>query len=225
MELSDRSNYKKTWEDLSQDFETAQHYVAGHNDETEFERSAQVTLGVLRETVGVKDSDDFLEIGCGVGRVGKVLSPIVKSWTGSDISSGMVKQAGSYLEACDNVSLVHLERSSLSQFQDESFDVVYCTVVFMHLLEWDRYRYVSEALRILKPGGRIYFDNVDIRSDHGWKVFTDGYNIPVEKRPAQISMVSSADELLTYGEKAGFENCRIHRWGGAWVALVANKPE
>lgn len=223
MNLNNRSNYKETWEELSKNFETAQHYVAGHNNDTEFSRSAEVTLSVLKETINIESSDEILEIGCGVGRVGRVLSPLVKSWTGSDISSGMINQAKLYLGGLENVSLVSLEESSLQSFDDESFDVIYCTVVFMHLLEWDRYRYISEALRILKPGGRIYFDNVDIRSEHGWKVFTDGYKLPISKRPAQISMVSSGDELLTYGERAGFQNCKIHRWGGAWVALIGNK--
>ncbi|MBK1878411.1 class I SAM-dependent methyltransferase [Pelagicoccus mobilis] len=223
MNFSDRSNYEKTWEGLAKDFDSAQHFVAGHNDNKEFQRSAQVTLEVLKETIGVSKEDTFLEIGCGIGRVGRALSPHVGQWNGADISSGMIAQAEKYLNDLDNVSLHKLQASSLEQFEDESFDAIYCTVVFMHLLEWDRYRYIKEAMRLLKPGGRVYFDNVDITTDHGWQVFTDGYNIPVSERPAHMSMVSSADELLTYGQKAGYQNTRIHRWGGAWVALVGTK--
>lgn len=224
MNFSERSDYKKTWESLTKDFKSAQHYVAGHNDPAEFSRSADITLGVLRSTIGINPNDIILEIGCGVGRVGKVLSPLVQKWIGTDISSGMISQAGFYLKEEKNIELVTLEKPNLSQIADQSVDAVYCTVVFMHLLEWDRYRYVQEALRILKPGGRAYFDNVDITTEHGWKVFTDGCRYPATERPAQISMVSSADELLTYGQRAGFANARVHRWGGAWVALVGEKP-
>ena len=35
---------------------------------------------------------------------------------------------------------------------DSSIDVVYSTVVFMHLESWDRYAYVKEARRVLPPG-------------------------------------------------------------------------
>jgi len=42
-------------------------------------------------------------------------------------------------------------------------------VVFMHLESWDRYNYISEAFRALRPGGRIYVDNINLCSDGGWK--------------------------------------------------------
>lgn len=225
MNFFNRSDYKKTWEDLATDFDAAQHYVAGHNDTKEFERSAEVTRQILNDTVKINEDDVFLEIGCGIGRVGKALAPHIKHWIGSDISSGMIKQASDYLEGTENKSLHILEDCSLKQFANESVDVVYCTVVFMHLLEWDRYKYIKESMRILKPGGRIYFDNVDITTDHGWKVFTDGFTIPSNDRPPHISMVSSADELITYGQRAGYKKTRIHKWGGAWVALTGEKPQ
>lgn len=224
MNTADRSNYKETWEQLSETHYKAMMNIAGHEDKEEFERSARVTLGVLDETVGVRDSDTFLEIGCGIGRVGRVLSPLVEKWIGTDISSGMTRQAGEYLQEFSNTELVTLGDPDLSEIPDQSVDVVYCTVVFMHLFEWDRYKYVQEAFRILKPGGRCYFDNMDIKSDHGWEVFEFCSKYPLDGRPPQIGMTSSGDELEVYGEKAGFENIRIHRWGGAWVALVGQKP-
>ena len=79
-------------------------------------------------------------------------------------------------------------------------------------------------MRVLKTGGRCYFDNVDITSDHGWEVFQQSAGFPRDKRPAQISMTSSGDELETYGRRAGFEDIRIRRWGGAWVTLTGRKP-
>ena len=54
-----------------------------------------------------------------------------------------------------------------------------CTVVFMHLYEWDRYRYVQEAMRVLKPRGRCSFDTVDIASSHGWRVFIESSSHPI----------------------------------------------
>lgn len=225
MHISERSDYKKTWERLAGTEYTAFMNVAGHDNIDEFERSARVTVGVLGDTVKILPSDTFLEIGCGVGRVGKELSPRVKKWIGTDISAGMITLAEKYLSGSSNVELKSLEQPNLKQFPDESVDVVYCTVVFMHLYEWDRYQYVKEAFRVLKPGGRCYFDNVDITTDHGWEVFTNSCNYPVGERPSSISMVSSSDELEVYGKRAGFGNIRMHRWGAAWIALVGEKPK
>ena len=49
------------------------------------------------------------------------------------------------------MELVEISGYDLSGVADASVDVVYCTVVFMHLESWDRYNYISEAFRVLRP--------------------------------------------------------------------------
>src|SRR5438477_5702108 len=75
------------------------------------------------------------------------------------------------IKGLSNVELVEISGYNLSGVADASVDVVYCTVVFMHLECWDRYNYVSEAFRALRPRGRIYVDNINLCSEGGWKVF------------------------------------------------------
>ena len=53
------------------------------------------------------------------------------------------------------MELVHLTGDGLQVSLEGTIDVVYCTTVFMHLEEWDRYRYIKGAFRVLKPGGRL----------------------------------------------------------------------
>jgi ubiquinone/menaquinone biosynthesis C-methylase UbiE len=223
--VQNRSDYKSTWEALAPTERDARMYVAGHTDTDEWDRSARVTQSVLSEYVGLNPTDIILEIGCGMGRVGKVLAPGCARWIGTDISSGMLDCARHQLAGFENIELVELKDVGLEPIADASIDLVYCTVVFMHLLEWDRYRYVEEAKRVLKPGGRCYFDNVDITTDHGWKVFLESAHFPRNERPPHLSMTSSGDELETYGTRAGFADVAIHRWGGAWVALTGRKPD
>lgn len=221
--LKNRSNYKATWDKLAFNLESAKKAVAGYIDEEELDRTALESIKTLEQFVGINASDVILEIGCGVGRVGKTLSNRCSKWIGTDISGNMLKHAARRLKGRKNIELVELSTVGLNEIADNSIDVVYCIVVFMHLHEWDRYKYVQEAFRVLKPNGRCFFNNIDITSSHGWKVFMESFSYEIGKRPAHISMISTGDELETYALKAGFKEVKVHRWHDAWVGVTGIK--
>lgn len=220
-----RSNYKETWNNLASTMDEAKIYVAGYTDETLLDEQGQHTVDLLDQFIGIKPTDTVLEIGCGVGRVGKILSQRCRKWIGTDISKHMLNYAAERLKDYDNVELIELSTVGLYEIPDSSIDVVYCTVVFMHLYEWDRYAYIKEAFRVLKPGGRCFFDNIDITTEYGWQFFLQSASVDPNTRPAHISSISTADELYTYVTRAGFKNVRIHRWDDAWVGATGVKPE
>lgn len=222
--MGDRSDYKATWQGLSGTVQAAMTFVSGSTDEDAWQQSGLHSVAVLERYVGIRPTDVFLEIGCGAGRVGAALSSRCAEWVGTDISANMLGHARSRLKGLKNVRFVELSEVGLKEIPDSSIDVVYCTVVFMHLYEWDRFRYLQEAFRVLRPGGRCFFDNVDILSGHGWQVFTECASLPPAHRPAQLAMMSSGDELFTYATKAGFTDVKIHRWDDAWVGVAGVKP-
>jgi len=221
--LEKRSDYKGTWDRLSGSLDEAKKVVAGDTDEQTFTRQGGATAKILERYIGIRPEHVVLEIGCGVGRVGRVLASRCAEWIGTDISGKMIGFATDRLKDLPNVRFVELGSVGLAEIPSESVDRVYCTVVFMHLYEWDRYRYVQEAFRVLRSGGKAYFDNVDITSSIGWKVFTDGAALPLDQRPAQVGMVSTSEELLTYAQRAGFDNVNTHRFNDAWVAVTGTK--
>jgi ubiquinone/menaquinone biosynthesis C-methylase UbiE len=223
--LGDRSNYKKVWEAQSRDVDVAALAVAGHTDEATLELTARGTIDMLKSTVGIGANDVILEIGCGIGRVGLPLSRECLHWVGTDISSGMLRHAAARLASRPNTTLVELSTVGLQEFPADSFDLVYCTIVFMHLLEWDRFRYVEEAFRILRPGGRCYVDNFTVDTETGWRIFMESYGYPIDRRPAHISMSSSREELRTYLARAGFEDVRVHDLPNGLIAATGRKPE
>jgi SAM-dependent methyltransferase len=222
--LGERSSYKSVWDRQAQEYDVASLAVGGFVGEETLDQRAQGTIDFLRQTVGLDPDDVILEIGCGIARVGKPLSALCLHWFGSDISGVMLGHAAKRLEGRTNTTLVELATVGLQEFPLDAFDLVYCTVVFMHLFEWDRYRYVEEALRVLRPGGRAYFDNFPLDSEHGWKVFTQGARYPLDRRPAHLSMSSSREELRTYLSKAGFADVRIHDLPNGLIAASGRKP-
>jgi len=144
----------------------------------------------------------------------------VQQWIGCDVSSNMLRLAGRRLLGLENVKLQEISGYDLQPIPDDSVDVVYTTVVFMHLEEWDRYNYVREARRVLRPGGRFYCDNVDLASKAGWAVFEESLRFPPGERPAQISKCSTQPELEAFLRHAGFNDVkvagRLDFWAYAW---------
>ncbi len=219
---NDPAAYKETWNRLAATAESAMMHVAGYTDETLLKANTEITLKWLSQTIGIQPTDTFLEIGCGVGRVGRELAPLVTHWIGTDVSEEMLRHAADRLRGTPNITLVPTNGFDLSQIPDASVDAVYCTVVFMHLVEWDRWRYVQEAHRVLKPGGRFFCDNANIDSDAGWDLFLASAAVPPSERPPHLSRCSSEPELRTYLRRAGFNKIRTHL-GGVWVVARGEK--
>lgn len=223
--LGDRSNYKRIWNRQAEHPEIAKLAVGGFTSEEVLDRTARETIEFLESTVGLTRHDIILEIGCGVGRVGKVLSQQCFHWIGTDISGEMLRHAARRLADRPNVTLVELHTVGLSEIFDCTIDVAYCTIVFMHLLEWDRFRYVQDMYRVLRPGGRCYFDNVPLDTEHGWRVFSESAAYPIERRAAHMSMTSSREEFRAYLTKAGFENIKIFDLPNGMIAGTGTKPK
>jgi ubiquinone/menaquinone biosynthesis C-methylase UbiE len=218
-----RADYKAVWTSLSTTKEDAYMVVSGYTDEETFYADADDTLEILRATTGIKPDDVFLEIGCGVGRVGRVLAPLVREWIGCDVSPNMITLAGRRLIGLPNVRLQEISGYDLQPIPDASVDVVYTTVVFMHLEEWDRYTYVLEAMRVLKPGGRFYCDNADIASEAGWAMFEASRKIAPNARPSHISKCSSVPEITAFLQRAGFAEVKVAT-RPMWVYGCGVKP-
>jgi SAM-dependent methyltransferase len=219
-----QQEYAAVWDTLAVSPQAAALAAAGKRYEEDLRESAAPTIQNLSELVGIAAQDDVLEIGCGVGRIGRELAPLCRSWTGSDISKNMLAYASERLVHLHNARFQLLQGNGLREFAEETFDVVYCTNMLAHLDELDRWRYVQEALRVLRSGGRLFVDSIDIESDEGCVMFTRGPTPDLEPgRPPYMPRSSTAAELKNYANRAGFEQVQAHR-RPPLVILSARKP-
>jgi SAM-dependent methyltransferase len=221
-----RTQYKETWQQLSNDVNAAKLSVAGTTDEKAFRIAAETTIGLLESTTGLNSDDVVLEIGAGVGRVGPAIAPRVKRWIATDVSANMLQFARDRCSGLENVDFIEISGWDLAPIPDESVDLVYCTVVFPHLDEWERFNYVREAMRILRPGGRIYVDGYNLCADPGWTFFIKQLeDFKPYERPPNISKSSTPEELESYLRRAGVVDVRVlHSPGSIWVSAHGCKP-
>jgi ubiquinone/menaquinone biosynthesis C-methylase UbiE len=219
-----RHDYANVWDSLASSMNDAAVAAAGESGEVRLSSSAADSVANLKESAAISENDDVLEIGCGVGRIGKEIASRCRSWTGADISANMLAHAAARLESQKNIRLVQLKDVGLDEFAADSFDVVYATNMLAHLDELDRWNYVQEAFRVLRAGGRIFLDNIDLESDAGWSMFAnDAIRFRGIERPPYMPRFSTAAEFMSYVTRAGFKNAHAqHRL--SLVIVTAVKP-
>ena len=207
-----REQYAEVWDALAANSELAKAAACGHVDEAAVRRSAQTPLKNLIELVGVRPEDDILEFGCGVARLGLELASRCRSWTGADLSAKMLATAAERLRGVHNVRLVQLQQIGLDQLETSCFDLVYSTNMLAHLDQMDRWRYVKDSFRVLRPGGRLCIDSIDLESEEVWAAFARGAeSYRGLSRPPYIPMPSTAAEFTAYTSRAGFLQIQVHK--------------
>ena len=91
-----------------------------------------------------------LDVGCGNGRIGRLIAPHAASYIGCDLSEA-VYAFPNYLKTT-NITLVRASGTDLP-FNNEFADVAVCWGVLHHMNH--PYKGLDELFRVVKPGGEI----------------------------------------------------------------------
>lgn len=113
-------------------------------------------LGALGATIAAEDT--VVEIGCGVGRLTRVLADRASHVLALDVSQEMLDRAREASPDLANVTWILGDGRSLAGVDDAAADVCFSHVVFQHIPDPAvTLGYVREMGRVLRPGGWAAF--------------------------------------------------------------------
>ena len=113
-------------------------------------------LAALAE-LGIRPHGVALDFGSGAGRLTQALAAVFDTAVGVDVARSMVALAEGYNRQGDRCRFVLNEAADLACFADGSFDFVYSHIVLQHVGTELAKRYIAEFLRVVAPGGIVYF--------------------------------------------------------------------
>ena len=169
----------------------------------------------LLDDAGLRGNECAVDLGCGRGAVlvslakrltrGRVLG--IDLWRSRDQSGNDIEATKHNARACGVEDRVELNTGNITTlpYDDGQFDLVVSSLAIHNLkVREDRRQAITEAVRVLEPGGKII-----------------------------IADISHAEDYADWLTEAGMEAVTLHDlgvrgwWGGPWMptsAVTANRP-
>ena len=115
--------------------------------------------------------DDFLvDVGCGSGRLAvQLVDYLTGRYLGTDVVPDLLDHARSVTRRGD-WRFEEVRQLQIPAGEAEA-DMVCFFSVMTHLLHEESYRYLEEARRVLRPGGKVVFSFLDFSVQDHWRVF------------------------------------------------------
>ena len=187
----------------------------------------------LLNMMNPSSNQKLIDVACGTGDIAKLFLNYVnkKSYvTCVDPNIGMIKKGKEKLKKFNNLNWVVASAEKLPMTTN-SFD--FYTISFGLRNTKDLNKSLSEAYRVLKPGGRylcLEFSKIEnsgldfIYKKYSKVIPSIGKFIVGEKEPYEYLVKSienfvNQDELIDLMKKNGFQNCTFRNLSGGIVAI------
>jgi len=222
-----QNSYRAIWNQRALTPESAMAAVDGSSNEDILRHTGRWSAQQVTAALDVNARDHVLELGCGVGRIGRELAERCAHWTGVDISENMIGHARQRLAEFDNVSFHPLQRSALDMIEGDSIDKAYSIAVFCHMDKEDLYLYLQDLFRVLRPGGLIFVETWNLVHPVGWRRWAFEPKVWAASDQSQRKDVGrnqfcTPEEFELYVSKAGFDVVTNYHQSQS-VQIVAGK--
>lgn len=201
---------------------------AAHYD-TQWSTWSEETLGWLLANADPKPSDFVLDVATGTGFAALAFAPLVETVIGLDVSPGMLEQARRQAWERRIANAVFQEGTAESMpFAEGAFDIVTCRIAPHHFL--DVQKFLAEAARVLKPGGRLALVDTavpdDAPKDAAWQNAVEAVRDPSHVRN------HTPQEWRAMAEAAGLTVTQSGSGGGGitiplsdWIVKAGCTPD
>lgn len=162
---------------------------------------------IEQEVQSVPAGSAVLDVGCGMGRLYEAFRKREASYTGIDISDKQLEQARRlYPEATFmQGSMLHLP------FADATFDAVFSVAAMHHLMtRAERRQAANEALRVLRPGGKVVVSVMGLWQPRLWPLFFKKKAGLATLEPSVRSRIRFTDVFLPWRWKVGAARYRYY---------------
>jgi SAM-dependent methyltransferase len=197
-----QSAYREHWQRLERELggtEALEQAVGGN-----FEAVGRLEFELLR-TLGLQPTHTVVDVGCGSGRLACQLAALPGlGYLGTDVVGDLLVYARR-LSGRPDWRFLEVDTITIPA-PDASADFVCFFSVFTHLLHEDSYRYLAEARRVLKPGGRIVFSFLEFRIGCHWEVFKAMLNSSHGKH---LNQFMDRDAIAAWANHLGLEQDQI----------------
>jgi SAM-dependent methyltransferase len=122
------------------------------------QRQVDHSIEMLRSAERLEQRESALDFGCGAGRLTQGLASYYTHVTGVDVSKSMLETARRLNRQGIRCDFQLVSGSDLRGFENRRFDLVFSSLVLIHLPPDTSLRLLREFLRITRDGGFVIFD-------------------------------------------------------------------
>lgn len=157
----------------------------------------------LLSSFGLSDGQVVIDLGCGSGRTAKAISKNFQlDYLGTDVVNELLDYAST---VCPPNYRFKLHRELSVPANTAAADLIYAFSLFTHLLHEETYIYLLDAMRVLKPGGKLVFSFLEFALPEHWHVFESTVSASRSRTGPHLNMFIERNIICTWADHIGFQ--------------------
>lgn len=169
---------------------------------------------------GLAENQTLVDVGCGSGRLPSAITRRNILPELHYIGTDVVQKLLDYAKTKSRPGFRFLRHAEISiPVENSTADFVAFFSVFTHLLHEETYLYLQDAVRVLKPGGKVVATFLEFEAAHQWPIFEGTVGQYQSKTRPHLNVFSERHMYRVFAEKLGYDE-PVFREGGQTVLIL-----